>query len=117
MAMKKFINDADNLVKDLLEGFALAHADKVSVTENGLVVRATPKAQDKVALVTLGVLIFLTLADTMTRGDIDQEERGPINRRAAMYQQDTTAVPAADINMTGGQTNDTTASEDTSHAP
>jgi phosphoenolpyruvate---glycerone phosphotransferase subunit DhaK len=54
MAMKKFINDADNLVKDLLEGFALAHADKVSVTENGLVVRATPKAQDKVALVTLG---------------------------------------------------------------
>ncbi len=70
-----------------------------------------------VALVTLGVLIFLTLADTMTRGDIDQEERGPINRRAAMYQQDTTAVPAAAMHMTEGQTNDTTASEDTSHAP
>ena len=38
----------------LLAGFALAHADKIALTDDGLIVRATPKAQDKVALVTLG---------------------------------------------------------------
>ncbi|RKY12332.1 MAG: glycerol kinase, partial [Planctomycetota bacterium] len=54
MAMKKFLNDPNDLVGELLSGFALAHADKVKLTENNLVVRAEPKAQDKVALVTLG---------------------------------------------------------------
>lgn len=52
--MKKFINDPANLVSELLEGFALAHADRIKVTEKNLVVRANPKAKDKVALVTLG---------------------------------------------------------------
>jgi len=54
MTMKKFLNDPSDLVGELLSGFALAHADKVKLTENNLVVRAEPKSEDKVALVTLG---------------------------------------------------------------
>lgn len=54
MMMKKFINDPDNLVNELLHGFALANADKVKLADNNLVVRANPKSRDKVALVTLG---------------------------------------------------------------
>lgn len=52
--MKKFINDPANLVSELLQGFALAHSDKIRLTESNLVVRAVPKAEDKVAVVTLG---------------------------------------------------------------
>jgi len=54
MAMKKFINDPSNLVNEILEGFVLAHADKVAMEGNQLVVRAQKKSKDKVALVTLG---------------------------------------------------------------
>ena len=54
MVMKKFINDPDNLAAELLEGFALAYGDKVKLESGKLVVRARPKPQDKVALVTLG---------------------------------------------------------------
>jgi len=54
MAMKKFINNPDNLVAELLEGFVLANADTVKLAGDNLVVRVQPKAQDKVALVTLG---------------------------------------------------------------
>lgn len=54
MAMKKFINDPNDLVAELLEGFTLAHADKVTLAGANLVVRTNPKPQDKVALVTLG---------------------------------------------------------------
>ncbi len=54
MAMKKFINDPDNLVSELLEGYALAYPDKIRLTDNGLVVRAQPKPEGKVAMVTLG---------------------------------------------------------------
>jgi dihydroxyacetone kinase-like protein len=52
--MKKFINNPDNLVDQLLAGFVLANADKVKLDGNNLVVRANPKPEDKVALVTLG---------------------------------------------------------------
>lgn len=52
--MKKFINDPENLTAELLEGFAIAYGDKIAVSPNRLVTRATPKPQDKVALVTLG---------------------------------------------------------------
>jgi len=52
--MKKFINNPEDLVNDLLHGFALAHAEKVRLAGENLVVRATPKSPDKVALVTLG---------------------------------------------------------------
>jgi len=54
MPMKKFINDPANLTPELLEGFTLAYADKVKLESGKLVVRAKPKAQDKVAIVTLG---------------------------------------------------------------
>ncbi|MBE3069457.1 MAG: dihydroxyacetone kinase subunit DhaK, partial [Planctomycetes bacterium] len=54
MAMKKFINDPENLVSELLEGYALAYGDKISVTPGRLVVRAKPKAKGKVGVVTLG---------------------------------------------------------------
>ena len=54
MRMKKFVNEPQHLVRDLLEGFALANQRTVKLVGNNLVVRATPKPQDKVALVTLG---------------------------------------------------------------
>ena len=54
MGMKKFLNDPDNIVNELLEGLVLAHSDKVALAGNNFVVRAKPKSQDKVALVTLG---------------------------------------------------------------
>ena len=54
MTMKKLINNPDNLVGELLEGFALAHSGKVALAGPGLVVRAREKSADKVAVVTLG---------------------------------------------------------------
>jgi dihydroxyacetone kinase-like protein len=54
MTMRKFINDSDNLVQELLEGFVLANADKVKLAGSNLVVRTKEKPQDKVAIVTLG---------------------------------------------------------------
>jgi dihydroxyacetone kinase-like protein len=54
MAMKKFINDPDNLVSELLGGFVLANVGKIKLAGSNLVVRANPKPEDKVALVTLG---------------------------------------------------------------
>ena len=54
MANKKFINDPDNLVDELLEGLVLANARTVALEGDHLVVRAEPKSSDKVAIVTLG---------------------------------------------------------------
>ena len=54
MAMKKFINDPQNLTAELLEGYCLAYCDKVALVSEKLVVRARPKDPAKVALVTLG---------------------------------------------------------------
>lgn len=54
MAMRKFINDPDNLVNELLAGFALANAKTVALAGNNLVVRTNPKPNDRVAVVTLG---------------------------------------------------------------
>ena len=54
MTMKKFINDPANLTTELLEGYTLAYADKVKLESEKIVVRATPKSEDKVAIVTLG---------------------------------------------------------------
>lgn len=52
--MKKFINDPANLVSELLEGYALAFPDKVRLEGENMVVRAAPKEQGKVGIVTLG---------------------------------------------------------------
>jgi dihydroxyacetone kinase-like protein len=54
MAMKKFINNPDNLVPELLEGYALAFPHKIKLVGENLVVRAVPKAMGKVGIVTLG---------------------------------------------------------------
>lgn len=54
MTMKKFINDHQDLTKELLEGLAIAHANVVQVQSDKIVSRRTPKPSDKVALVTLG---------------------------------------------------------------
>jgi dihydroxyacetone kinase-like protein len=52
--MKKCINDPENLVSELLEGYTLAFPDKVKLEGENLVMRAYPKELGKVALVTLG---------------------------------------------------------------
>jgi dihydroxyacetone kinase-like protein len=54
MKMKKFINDPQKIVPELLEGLALAFPRQVRLAGSNLVVRATSKSQGKVALVTLG---------------------------------------------------------------
>ncbi len=54
MIMKKFINYPENLTVELLEGLATAYPQKVKVVDPKIVVRATPKAEDKVAVITLG---------------------------------------------------------------
>ncbi len=54
MTMKKFINDPKNLTRELLEGFAIAHGDLITIKSDKIVCRATPKPANKVAIVTLG---------------------------------------------------------------
>ena len=52
--MKKCINDPENLVSELLDGYTLAFPDKVKLEGENLIMRAYPKELGKVALVTLG---------------------------------------------------------------
>ncbi len=52
--MKKFINQPENLVHELLEGYVLAYPQKVALARDYLVVRTVPKAMGKVGIVTLG---------------------------------------------------------------
>lgn len=54
MVMKKFMNDPARLTNELLEGYALCYPSKIKVVSEKIVVRATPKSSDKVAIVTLG---------------------------------------------------------------
>jgi len=54
MKMKKFINKPENIVRELLEGLALSHPDKIRLEGANLVARAVPKAKGKVGVVTLG---------------------------------------------------------------
>ncbi|NQT87685.1 dihydroxyacetone kinase subunit DhaK [bacterium] len=54
MASKKWINDPDNLVSEVFEGIVLANAKKIKLEGSNLIVRATPKSQDKVAVVSIG---------------------------------------------------------------
>jgi dihydroxyacetone kinase-like protein len=50
----KFINDPANITSELLEGYVLAYPDQVKLGGENIIVRATPKSEDKVAIVTLG---------------------------------------------------------------
>jgi len=54
MKMKKFLNDPNNLTVELLEGYAKAYSDKVRIVSEKIVVRAQPKSEDKVAILTIG---------------------------------------------------------------
>ena len=47
----KLINQPDNILSDMLDGFCAAYGDIARLTDEGLVVRATPKDPGKVALV------------------------------------------------------------------
>lgn len=48
---KKLINQPENILSEMLEGFAAAYHDIVKLDENGFIVRQTPKAEGKVGLV------------------------------------------------------------------
>lgn len=48
---KKLINQPQNILRDMLEGFAAAYPDIVQLTESGLIVRREPKPAGKVGLV------------------------------------------------------------------
>ena len=54
MPMKKFINNPDNLTPELLEGYCAAFPQKVKLVSDKIVMRAQPKDESKVAIVTLG---------------------------------------------------------------
>lgn len=54
MRMKKFINDPQHLVEELLEGMVLAFPDKVQLSGRNILARAVPKIASKVRLLTLG---------------------------------------------------------------
>ncbi len=52
--MKKFINDPANLTVELLDGLQQCYPNQIKLVSDRIVVRANPKSQDKVAIVTLG---------------------------------------------------------------
>jgi dihydroxyacetone kinase-like protein len=54
MRMKKFINRPENIVPELLEGFAFSHPNQIRLSGSNLVTRAVSKARGKVSVVTLG---------------------------------------------------------------
>ena len=54
MAMKKFINQPENLVSELLEGFILANSEIVKLAGERLVARVHTKEDSKVGVVTMG---------------------------------------------------------------
>ena len=54
MKMKKFINNPENLTKELLQGYALAAKDYVEVLENNIVVSKTLKDANRVSIVAFG---------------------------------------------------------------
>ncbi|MDR1732075.1 MAG: dihydroxyacetone kinase subunit DhaK [Synergistaceae bacterium] len=54
MKMKKFINAQENLTKELLEGFAAAHADLVTLKPGNMVVNRKLEAANRVTIVTQG---------------------------------------------------------------
>lgn len=52
--MKKFINKAEDLTPELVEGFVKANPSIVKAAAERIVVRATPKEEGKVGVVTMG---------------------------------------------------------------
>jgi dihydroxyacetone kinase-like protein len=54
MVMKKFINDAENLTRELLEGLALSNPNTITLPDTNLVVNKKLEEADRVTIVTLG---------------------------------------------------------------
>ena len=54
MKMKKFINNPENLTPELLEGFAEAHKDLVTLGENRMIINNKLAEADRVTIVTQG---------------------------------------------------------------
>ncbi len=50
----KFINETADITAELLEGYVMAFKDKVKLGAENIIVRANPKAEDKVAIVAFG---------------------------------------------------------------
>lgn len=50
----KFINETQDITAELLEGYVMAFKDRVKLASENIVVRAQPKAENKVALVAFG---------------------------------------------------------------
>mgnify|MGYP000808239124 CR=1 FL=1 len=59
--MNKFINDPDNLTAELLEGYVMAYSNQVAIGGENIIVRAHAKAEDKVAVITLGAVSYTHL--------------------------------------------------------
>ena len=58
MKMKKFINNPENLTPELLEGFAEAHKELVTLGENRMIINNKLAEADRVTIVTQGVRGF-----------------------------------------------------------
>ncbi len=54
MAMKKFMNKAENLVPELLDGFVKSNPERVKQSSERIVARVSPKESGKVGIVTMG---------------------------------------------------------------
>jgi dihydroxyacetone kinase-like protein len=54
MAMKKFMNKVENLVPELVDGFVKSNPDRVCQFGERIVMRAHPKEEGKVGVVTMG---------------------------------------------------------------
>lgn len=52
--MTKFINDGNEITKEVLEGYVMAYKNQVALGGENIVVRANAKSEDKVAIITLG---------------------------------------------------------------
>ena len=50
----KFINETQDITAELLEGYVMAFKDRVKLASENIVVRAEPKAENKVAIVAFG---------------------------------------------------------------
>ena len=54
MPMKKFINQSEDLTREVLEGLELANSDLLRVTDSNLVINKKLEEAERVTIVTLG---------------------------------------------------------------
>ena len=52
MAMKKLINDPENITKELLSGLVKSHSNLIKMVDHDLLIRTNPKPEGKVQIVT-----------------------------------------------------------------